>query len=52
MFKTYQLYIIKLFFKKILLISAIFLTLIIILSIFDEISFFKESENNILLPFF
>ena len=52
MFKTYQKYLIKLFLKKIFVISSIFLTLIIILSIFDEISFFKESENNILLPFF
>ena len=52
MFKTYQNYIIKLFFKKILTISLVFLTLIVILGLFEEISFFKDTNGNIFLPFF
>ena len=51
MIKSYQGYLIKSFLKKILLISSIFLSLIIILSVFDEISFFKKDEKNIILPF-
>jgi len=52
MIKAYQGYLIKLFFKKIFIVSIIFLTLVIILSIFDEISFFKSIENNVIIPFF
>ena len=42
MFKTYEKYIIKNFVNKFLTISLIFLSLIIILSILEEISFFKD----------
>ena len=52
MIKTYQNYLIKLFYKKILLTSLIFFCLIIILNIFEEINFFKNLEINFLLPFF
>ena len=52
MIKAYQQFLIKLFLKKIFIVSLVFLTLVIILSIFDEISFFKEVENNAILPFF
>ena len=52
MFKTYQNYIVKLFFKKILIISLVFLTLIVILGLFEEISFFKDTDGNIFLPVF
>ena len=52
MIKTYQNYLIKLFFKKILITSLVFLCLIIILNIFEEINFFKNLEINFLLPFF
>ena len=52
MIKAYQGYLIKLFLKKILIISIIFLTLVVILSIFEEISFFKNIDNNVFLPFF
>ncbi len=52
MFKTYEKYIIKNFIKKFLTISFIFLTLIIILGILEEISFFKNLEVNFLYPYF
>ena len=40
--KTYQKYLIKTFLKKIINVSLIFLSLIIILNIFEEISYFKD----------
>ena len=46
MIKTYELYLFKLFLKKLINITLIFLFLIIILSIFDEISFFKGLETS------
>ncbi len=52
MFKIYERYIIKNFLNKFLYISLIFLSLIIILSILEEISFFKSSEANFLFPYF
>ena len=52
MIKTYQNYLIKLFYKKILICSVIFLCLIVILNIFEEINFFKNLNVNFLLPFF
>ena len=51
MIKTYEHYLVKLFLKKILTISLMFLSLIFILSIFDEISFFKDLEVNFFFPF-
>ena len=52
MIKTYKTYLINLFLKKILLVSLIFLALIYILSIFDEITFFKETKVSFFYPFF
>ena len=52
MIKTFESYLIKLFFKKILNISLIFLSLVFILSIFDEISFFKDLDINFFFIFF
>ena len=52
MFKTYEKYIIKNFINKFVTISIIFLSLVIILSIFEEISFFKNLEVNFLFPYF
>ncbi len=52
MFKIYERYIQKKFFKKFFLISLAFFTLGIILNIFEEISFFKNIETNFLLPYF
>ena len=52
MFKTFERYIISLFLKKIITISLIFLILIFVLSIFDEINFFKGLDINFIYPFF
>ena len=51
MLKTYQKYIIKNFINKFLNLSLIFICLIIILSILEEISFFKNIEINIFFPY-
>ena len=52
MFKLYQKYILKKFFNKFFLISFVFLCLAIVLNIFEEISFFKNSKTQIMLPYF
>ena len=51
MIKIYQNYLVKLFLKKITLLSGIFLSLILILSIFEEISYFKNIDVGIYFPF-
>ena len=51
MIKLYQIYLVKLFLKKILNVSGLFISLILILSVFDEISYFKDHNQNILFPF-
>ena len=51
MIKIYQGYLIRLFVKKLFNITGIFLALIFILSIFEEISYFKDLEISIFLPF-
>tara|TARA_B100001057_G_scaffold315488_1_gene315595 strand:- start:5248 stop:6327 length:1080 start_codon:yes stop_codon:yes gene_type:complete len=51
MFKTYEMYIIKNFLNKFFSISLTFFCLIIILSILEEISFFKDVEINFLIPY-
>ena len=52
MFKIYEKYILKKFFKIFINISVIFLTLAIILNIFEEISFFKNINANQMMPYF
>ena len=52
MIKTYENYLIRLFVNKILVVSLVFFSLIIILSVFEEINFFKELDVNFLFPFF
>ncbi len=52
MFRTYEKYIIKNFLNKFLTISIIFLSLIIILSILEEISFFRNVDSNFFIPYF
>ena len=52
MFKIYIKYIIKKFLNKFISISLIFLSLIFILNIFEEISFFKNINTNFLTPYF
>ena len=51
MVKTYEKYLIKLFLKKFLNIFLIFFSLVFILSIFDEITFFKDTDVKIFFPF-
>ena len=51
MFKTYEKYIVKNFLTKILSISLIFFCLIVILSILEEISFFKNLNVNFFFPY-
>jgi len=51
MFNTYQKYILKNFINKFTLISIIFFTLIIVLSILEEISFFKKIDINPFYPY-
>ena len=46
MIKTYRKYLILLFFKKIINVSLIFLCLVFILNIFEEISFFSELKSS------
>mgnify|MGYP001220406825 FL=1 len=50
MIKTFELYLIKLFLKKILNIFLIFSTLILILNLFEEISFFKDLQVSLFYP--
>ena len=52
MFKVYQRYLINSFLTKFLYITLIFFSLIIILSLLEEISFFKDYEINFLYPYF
>ncbi len=52
MFRTYEKYIVKNFANKILTVSVIFISLVIILNILEEISFFKDLNVNFLTPYF
>ncbi len=52
MLKIYQKYIIINFLKKFINISLIFLSLIFILGILEEINFFKDINANFLFPYF
>ena len=51
MFRIYQSYIFKKFLLKYLYFNLIFISLIIILGILEEISFFKNLDKNIMYPF-
>ena len=51
MIKTYDKYFIKLFCEKLLLIFLIFFSLTFILTIFEEITFFNETQSEFYLPF-
>ena len=51
MIKTYDKYFITLFCKKLLLIFLIFFSLTFILTIFEEITFFSETQSEFYLPF-
>jgi len=51
MLKIYQTYIVKSFLSKFIYISIVFFSLAIILSLLEEISFFKDSDENFLYPY-
>ena len=51
MIKIYQTYILKSYFKVFSFVFLSFFSLIIILNIFEEISFFKDTESSLLTPF-
>ena len=51
MFKTYQKYIFSKFIKKYIFISIVFFSLVIVIGILEEISFFKDTEEKIFLPY-
>ena len=52
MIKRYQIYLIKLFYKKILLIGSIFFCLVLILNILEEINFFKDLNVSFFFTIF
>ena len=52
MLKLYQKYIIKNFLIKFIKVSLVFLSLIYILGILEEINFFKDTDENLFLPYF
>ncbi len=51
MLKTYEKYIVKNFINKFFTISIIFFSLIVLLSTLEEISFFKNTDINFILPY-
>ena len=52
MLKTYEKFIVRNFLSKFLIISLIFFSLVIILSILEEISFFKNNDASFFYPYF
>ena len=52
MFKVYQKYIITNFLKKFIQITFVFLSLIFILGILEEINFFRDIKANFIFPYF
>ena len=51
MLKTFEKYLIKMFITKVINISLIFFSLIFILTVFEEISYFKDLKVNFYYPF-
>ncbi len=52
MIKTYKKYLIKEFLRSILFVSAIFFSLVLILNILEELSYFKNLDVGIIIPVF
>ena len=52
MIKVYQKYLISSFFKTLCIVFFIFFSLIIILNIFEEVSYLKDTDTNLIFPFF
>ena len=51
MFKTYEKYIVRNFINKFFTVCIIFFSLIVLLSVLEEISFFKNTDVNFILPY-
>ena len=51
MLKTYEKYLIKSFINKFFFICLVFFSLILILSVLEEISFFKNSNVSFIFPY-
>ena len=52
MIKIYQKYLALSFLKFFIIVSLIFFSLVFILNVFEEVSFLKDTDTNIYLPFF
>ena len=52
MIKVYQFYLVKSYWKSLFFVSLIFFSLSVILNIFEEVSFFKDTKVNSLYPVF
>ena len=52
MIKVYQKYLILSFLKILLVVFSIFFSLVIILNIFEEVSYLKDTDTNLLFPLF
>ena len=52
LFKTYQEYLIKLYFKYLLIVIGVFMCLTFVLNILEEIKFFNQLNLSIYYPFF
>lgn len=52
MLSVYTKYIILKFLKSLLVVSLIFSIIILIMNLFEEVSFFRDTEDSILLPVF
>ena len=50
--KTHQIYLIQKFLKNLLKIIIIFLCIIFIMSLFEEINFFKDTNEKFYIPIF
>ena len=50
--KTYEIYLIKIFLNKLLNVSMVFISLVFIMGVLEEISFFKDINNNFYYPIF
>ena len=52
MIKVYQKYLIFSFLKTLLVVFSIFFSLVIILNIFEEVSYLRDTDTNLLFPLF
>ena len=52
MIKVYQKYLISSFLKIFLTVFSVFFSLVIILNVFEEVSYLKDSDTGLLFPFF